>query len=491
VTARPSTLARISLRMTRSLEPGEVLLEIVRALVSDLDAALARVWLLDGADTLKLVASAGLSERLDGSRARVPVGTLKIGEIAAQRAPMTSTDLASDPRFVDKAWIAANGLAAFAGYPLVLDDELLGVLAVFLRRPLTSDELEVLGTLASQASIAIQNARLFARVGELTRKLEAENDYLKAELHVPRGIIGVSAAIQRAIADAQRVAPTTSTVLITGETGVGKELFARAVHEGSTRKNAPLVRVSCAALPPTLIESELFGHEKGAFTGATARRIGRFEQANRGTLFLDEVGELPLEAQAKLLRALQEHEIDRIGGTKPIPVDVRIISATNRDLAADVKAGRFRSDLYFRLAVFPLAVPPLRERREDIPLIAATKTDKPIDDDAMSYLQAYDWPGNVRELSNVLERASILARERIRLADLPELAPPPTSSQADLDAGDASLKDRVNAFERSLIEQALERAGGNQSEAARLLRTSRATLQYKLRLLKIQLPAEN
>jgi formate hydrogenlyase transcriptional activator len=357
-----------------------------------------------------------------------------------------------------------------------------------MRRPLAQDELEVLATLASQASIAIQNARLFARVGELTRKLEAENDYLKAKLHVPRGIVGESAAIQRAITEAQQVAPTNSTVLITGETGVGKELFARAVHEGSARRNAPLVRVSCAALPPTLIETELFGHEKGAFTGATARRVGRFEQANKGTLFLDEVGELPLEAQAKLLRALQEHEIDRVGGTKPIPVDVRIISATNRDLEADVKAGRFRSDLYFRLAVFPLAVPPLRERREDIPLIAAALGGKPIDDDAMSYLQAYDWPGNVRELQNVLERASILAKDRIRLSDLPELS----SSAVDLvETGDASLKDRVNAFERSVIEEALRRAGGNQSEAARLLRTSRATLQYKLRLLKIQQPAEN
>ena len=480
--------------MTRSLDPGEVLSEIVRALVADLDAALARVWLVapDAPGTLQLAASAGLSERLDGSRARVPVGTLKIGEIAAQRTSMTSTDLAADPRFADKAWIASHGLVAFAGYPLVLDDELLGVLAVFMRRPLETEELEVLGTLASQASIAIQNARLFARVGELTRKLEAENEFLKADLHAPRGIVGQSAAIERALAEARRVAPTTSTVLITGETGVGKELFARAVHEGSPRSNAPLVRVSCAALPPTLIESELFGHEKGAFTGATARRIGRFEQANHGTLFLDEVGELPLEAQAKLLRALQEHEIDRVGGTKPIPVDVRIVSATNRDLAADVKAGRFRSDLYFRLAVFPLSVPPLRDRREDIPLIAASRTDKPIDDDAMAYLQAYDWPGNVRELQNVLERASILARDRIRLADLPELVTPAMDTAAGAaSAGDLSLRDRVNAFERTLIEEALERAAGNQSEAARLLRTSRATLQYKLKLLKIHPPAEN
>ncbi|MBX3232849.1 MAG: sigma 54-interacting transcriptional regulator [Labilithrix sp.] len=480
---RTAALGRIALRMTRSLEPGEVLAEIVRALVGDLDAAMARVWLVAAEDVgvLSLVASAGLSERLDGSHARVAIGALKIGQIAAQRTPLSSSDVLADPRFVEKEWLRANGIVGFAGHPLLgSNGELLGVLAIFARRALAEEDLASIEILAAQASVAIANAKLYARVEELTRKLEAENAYLKAALHEPRGILGKSAAIQRALGEVRKVAPTTAAVLITGETGTGKELFARAVHEGSPRARAPLVRVSCAALPPTLIESELFGHEKGAFTGAVARRIGRFELAHGGTLFLDEVGELPLEAQAKLLRVLQEHEIDRVGGTRPIPVDVRIVAATNRDLAADVKAGRFRSDLYFRLAVFPLVVPPLRDRKDDIPLLAAAACPKPIDDDAMAYLEAYDWPGNVRELQNVLERAAILARDRVRLADLPELttAPPPSTT-----AGDAPLKERVNAFERSILEDALRRADGNQSEAARLLRTSRATLQYRLKTL--------
>jgi transcriptional regulator with GAF, ATPase, and Fis domain len=253
------------------------------------------------------------------------------------------------------------------------------------------------------------------------------------------------------------------------------------------------VKVNCAALTPSLVESELFGHEKGAFTGAVQRRLGRFELAHGGTLLLDEVGELPLDVQAKLLRVLQEHEMERVGGTQTIRVDARVVAATNRDLAAEVRANRFRADLFFRLNVFPLKIPPLRDRREDIPALAAAflatlaprilgsgPEPKGIDADALAYLQAYDWPGNVRELHNVLERASILARGAvIGVADLPELT---SSSDEPAPAGEgASLKDRVHAYERSLVMAALRSADGNQSEAARILRTSRATLQYKMK----------
>ncbi len=352
---------------------------------------------------------------------------------------------------------------------------------MFSRRPLDQEELEVLGIFAAQASVALQNARLFAQVTELKARLEAENAYLREELR-DVGIVGESPALRRALEEALRVAPTASTVLLTGETGTGKELFARAVHAASGRRTKPLVRVNCAALAPTLIESELFGHEKGAFTGAASRRKGRFELADGGTLFLDEIGELPLEAQAKLLRVLQEHEIERVGGSEPVRVDVRIIAATNRDLAADVKAGRFRSDLFFRLDVFPILVPPLRARKEDIPLLARAFATKPLDDDALAYLAEYAWPGNVRELHNVLERASILARDaQIRLADLPELRSDPHGGHGETE--ELTLKERVDAFERAVVADALQRADGNQSEAARLLRTSRATLQYKLKTL--------
>jgi transcriptional regulator with GAF, ATPase, and Fis domain len=501
-----ATLGRVCLRMASSLELDEVLAEITRGLVSGLEAAMARIWLVRPEDpgTLRLVASAGLSERLDGSRSRVPVGTLKIGEIASQRTALWSNELLEDPRFADKAWIRENRLSTFAGYPLEYGGELLGVLAMFARRSLTELEFERLGMFAAQASVAIKNAGLFSKVAELTRRLEAENTYLKEELRegAATGIVGQSTALTRVLAELERVAPTMSTVLLHGETGTGKELFARALHEMSSRRAGPLVKVNCAALAPTLVESELFGHEKGAFTGALARRIGRFELAQGGTLFLDEVGELSLDAQAKLLRVLQEHEIERVGGTQSIRVDARIVAATNRDLAAAARANRFRSDLFFRLNVFPIVVPPLRERRDDIPALASefTKTlasrlgvePKVIDEDAMAYLQSYDWPGNVRELHNVLERATILARrDRIGVADLPELESAADETQisphgiADGTDESVSLKERVYAHERALIVDALRRADGNQSEAARFLKTSRATLQYRMKILRL------
>ncbi|MCW5835857.1 MAG: sigma 54-interacting transcriptional regulator, partial [Labilithrix sp.] len=323
-----ATLGRVGLRMARSLDLNDVLGEITRGLVRDLEAAMARIWLVRAEEpgVLRLVASAGLSDRLDGSYARIPIGSLKIGQIAATRAPVCSNDVLEDPRFTDKAWLRDNGLVTCAGYPLEFDDEVLGVLATFARRPLTELELEWLGIFAAQASVAIKNARLFAEVTTLTRRLEAENTYLKEELGEAggTGIVGRSAALARALDALGRVAPTRSTVLLHGETGTGKELFARALHEQSPRRAGPLVKVNCAAIAPSLVESELFGHEKGAFTGAVQRRIGRFELAHGGTLFLDEIGELPVEAQAKLLRVLSEHELERVGGAQPIPVDVRV-----------------------------------------------------------------------------------------------------------------------------------------------------------------------
>ena len=296
----------------------------------------------------------------------------------------------------------------------------------------------------------------------------------------------------KVLGDLERVALTSSTVLLQGETGTGKELFARALHEKSPRRLGPLVKVNCGALVAGLVESELFGHEKGAFTGAVQRKVGRFELAEGGTLFLDEISELSLEVQSKLLRALQEHEIDRVGGTHTLKVDVRIVAATNRELSAEVKAGRFRSDLYYRLAVFPISIPPLRDRRDDIPLLVDTllarlgkrfgMPAKHIDEEALLYLQTYPWPGNVRELENVLERAVVLARgAAITMSDLPELSAP----EVEPPAGDTSslpLKDRVSAYEKSIIAEALRTAGNNQSEAARLLRSSRATLQYKMKI---------
>ena len=497
--ALESTLGRVSLRIASKLDLDDVLREITRGLVHDLDGAMARIWLTrpDDPGHLQLVASAGLSEQLDGSRSRVAIGELKIGEVAATRSAVCTSALEEDPRFVDKAWLREHALTSFGAYPLEFDGTLLGVLAMFSRRALSAADFEQLGVFAAQASVAIKNAHLFAEVTALTRRLEAENAYLKEELHEarPAGIVGESAAMGHVLRELERVAPTTSTVLLLGETGTGKELFARALHEMSRRRNGPLVKLNCAAISPTLIESELFGHEKGAFTGALARRIGRFELADGGTLFLDEVGELPLDAQAKLLRVLQEQEFERVGGTHSLRVDVRIVVATNRDLAAEVRAHRFRADLFFRLNVFPVAIPPLRARKDDIPLLANAylrvlaerlgADPKGLDDRALAVLVRYDWPGNVRELQNVLERAAILARgRRIHATDLtlPEApAVPSVNREADSDDPGTSLKQRVEAFERRIVADALSRANGNQSEAARLLRTSRATLQYKMK----------
>jgi transcriptional regulator with GAF, ATPase, and Fis domain len=253
-------------------------------------------------------------------------------------------------------------------------------------------------------------------------RLQQQNRYLQEEIksvHNFEEIIGQGPALTTVLDNVRRVAATDATVLITGETGTGKELIARAVHSSSRRKEKPLIKINCAALPAGLVESELFGHEKGAFTGAIARRIGRFELAHGGTIFLDEIGELPADAQAKLLHVLQEREFDRVGGTAPIKVDVRVLAATNRDLLKAVRARAFREDLYYRLSVFPLELPPLRDRKEDIPPLAlflagkfAARIGKRIDGverETMRRLVAYPWPGNVRELENVIERAVILA----------------------------------------------------------------------------------
>jgi formate hydrogenlyase transcriptional activator len=280
-----------------------------------------------------------------------------------------------------------------------------------------------LAIFANQAAIAIKNAQLFTEVAQLKTRLEAENLYLREEVksqHNFEEIIGESPSIMAVLRQIEQVAPTDSTVLIRGDTGTGKELMARAVHNLSPRRTRSLVKVNCGAIPANLVESELFGHEKGSFTGALQRRIGRFELADGGTIFLDEVGELPLDAQVKLLRVLQEREVERIGSGYSTKVNVRVIAATNRDLHAAVKVGSFRADLLYRLNVFPIEVPPLSARPSDIPLLVnrfvgkfSSKIGKKIDgvsESTMDRLMKYAWPGNIRELENVIERATILSK---------------------------------------------------------------------------------
>ncbi len=331
-------------------------------------------------------------------------------------------------------------------------------------------------------------------------RLEQENRELRSSLPEGRelaAIIGKSPPMRRLVEMVAMVAPTEATVLITGESGTGKELVARGVHGLSPRRHKPLVTVNCAALTETLLESELFGHEKGAFTGADRRREGRFVQADKGSIFLDEVGEIPLAMQAKLLRVLQEREVQRVGSDQPLRVDVRIIAATNRDLARYVEEGHFREDLFYRLNVMTLQVPPLRERSEDLPLLAqhflqrfAEKNRKPLKGftpQAMDLLLKHQWPGNVRELENAVERAVILSMgDYVSERELPLIIAEATQGAETPSAGGAAAGRPLEEVEREAILATLEQTGGNKSEAAKLLRISRVTLHNKLKKFGVE-----
>jgi two-component system NtrC family response regulator len=326
------------------------------------------------------------------------------------------------------------------------------------------------------------------------QRLLTENRDLRqalAERHRVEGIIGEGGRMQEVLSLVRRAAPSDATVLIRGESGTGKELIAKAIHHASPRAAGPLVRVNCAALPETLLESELFGHERGAFTGAVASRKGRFEAADGGTLFLDEIGDLPPHLQVKLLRVLQEREIERLGSSRPVPVDVRVLAATHRDLEARVRAGSFRDDLYYRINVVTITLPPLRERREDIPLLVdhflaafARKNGKSIRGltrEARDALLRYDYPGNVRELENVIERAVVLARDDvIGIGDLPLVLADPGAEDGER-SGRRGLPAAVEGLERRMLQDALGRADGVQTAAAELLGISERVLRYKLR----------
>ncbi len=308
--------------------------------------------------------------------------------------------------------------------------------------------------------------------------------------------------MQRVLEQVRKVAPTDATVLVLGESGTGKELVARAIHDASPRREKPFVSISCAAIPEGLLESELFGHEKGAFTGAIRRKLGRFELAHEGTLFLDEIGDVPPAIQVKLLRVLQERRFERVGGEETVDVDVRLVSATNRDLAAAVKAGRFREDLYYRLDVVPVVLPPLRERPGDVEELARHlvariaprhgRPKRPFSPEALELLRRHRWPGNVRELENVVEQALVFAEgDTIRPEDLPEgIRRAPPAPALPVPAGDRSLTEILEDLERQLILAAYEKAKGVKAETARLLGIKPSALYYKLEKYGIVRPGE-
>ena len=348
-----------------------------------------------------------------------------------QRA-VVRRDLEKEQQYSNDRRLIAEGLKSDCVVPLMVRGTSIGTLNVgsTTRNQYSEADAEFLQEVANQVALAVENTRSYEEIATLKARLEKENIYLQEEIrteHHFEEIVGSSPALLAVLRKVEQVAPTDSTVLISGETGTGKELIARAIHDRSVRRHRPLVRVDCGAFSAGLVESELFGHVKGAFTGAIEKRIGRFELADGGTIFLDEVGELPLETQVKLLRVLQEHEFELVGSSHPVRVDVRVIAATNRNLEEDVRTARFRSDLFYRLNVFPLEIPPLRDRRVDIPLLVMFyltrfcrrlgKEVKSIAQDTMDHLAAYPWPGNVRELQNVVERAVVLSQGPILRLD--------------------------------------------------------------------------
>ena len=400
-----------------------------------------------------------------------------------------------------KYWVA-EGMRAFCSAPLLFHERVLGALDIGRRREdrFSSEEVDLLSEIAKQIAIAVENAQAYRQITELKDQLAKEKVYLEEEVRTDHNfgeIVGDGAALRRVLKEVETVAPTGSTVLVRGETGTGKELIARALHDLSPRQNRTFVKLNCAAIPTGLLESELFGHEKGAFTGAITQKIGRFELAHQGTIFLDEVGDIPLELQPKLLRALQEQEFERLGSTRTIRVDVRLVAATNRDLAEMVADGRFRSDLYYRLNVFPVVLPPLRERRDDIPMLARHFTQRfarrmgrrieTIPTAVMNTLVRYTWPGNIREMQNVIERAVILSRG-------PELEIPLSELKQETKAAPIDFPSSLSTLEEAEREHILRALGethwilGGPAGAALKLGMKRTTLQSKMRKLGIARP---
>jgi len=435
----------------------------------------------------------------DEEQARVPSEGLPSAEALATRKPVvayaTDVDRYPSPHF--RRFMAA-GCKSGCSVPLITGNGPLGTLEIGRTTDdvWTDGDVEFLVQVAGQVAIAVENALAYRELSDMKERLATEKLYLEDEIRLDHNIgdmVGEGAAFQSVLKGVKTVAPSDATVLILGETGTGKELVARAIHELSHRSKGSFVKVNCAAIPASLLESEFFGHEKGAFTGAAAQRIGRFELAHQGTLFLDEIGEMPLELQPKLLRAIQDHEFERVGGNRTIRSDIRFVAATNRDLKQMVKENRFRADLYYRLHVFPIHVPPLRERPEDIPLLTRFFVQKyagrmnrnigRIPASVMEALARYDWPGNIRELQNVIERSVLLTTGSALIVAMPEVIGehPPLATPAN-------VAERSEAAEREAIIHALQEAqgivGGPNGAAARL-GLKRTTLYSRMQKLNI------
>jgi formate hydrogenlyase transcriptional activator len=462
--------------------------DVVSVDLPEADAAHLRIYALDFPESKGFLREELLIQ-VDGSG---PGRVFRSGE------PLFgSTDAALQSLRCDIA--VDEGIKSGCLLPLISRNRVLGVLALGRRQieNFTQNDVDFLMQVAGQIAIAVDNALAYGQIADLKDRLTQEKLYLEDEIRNERNfdeILGSSPALRRVLRQVETVAPTDSAVLILGETGTGKELIARAIHNLSQRRDRTFVKLNCAAIPTGLLESELFGHEKGAFTGAIAQRVGRFELANHGTIFLDEIGEIPLELQPKLLRVLQEREFERLGSSRTIRTDARLVAATNRDLAAMVEEQKFRADLFYRVNVFPIRVPSLRDRREDVPLLVRhfaqqfarryNKRIETIPSETLNSLSRYHWPGNVRELENVIERAVILSAGpvlKVPLSDLKERMVPNTSTK----------NDTLEEAERKHILGALEETrwilGGPRGAAARL-GINRSTLQFRMKKMGIARP---
>ncbi|HLD49640.1 MAG TPA: nif-specific transcriptional activator NifA [bacterium] len=507
--AELSTLYEVSRAINSSTDLEVVMKEIMGALHEQMGMERGTLTLLDDkTGELSIEIARGLEKDQIG-RGRYRIGEGITGKVVEAGEPIVVPNVGNEPLFLNRtgARDIKRSNISFICVPIKLDQKTIGALSVdrlFQENISFEEDVRLLTIISSMVAQAVRIHQLHEKDKE---KLTNENILLKQELKKkfhPKGIIGESKRMADVYASIELVSQTRATVMLRGESGTGKERVAHAIHYASDRADKPFIKVSCAALPETLLESELFGYEKGAFTGANAVKMGRFEMADGGTLFLDEIGDISPSTQIKLLRVLQEREFERLGGTQTIHVNIRLITATNKDLEAEVQAGRFRQDLYYRLNVIPVFMPALRERREDIPMLVKhfqqksaaenRKNVKFISDSAMKYLMNYSWPGNVRELENAIERAVILCQGNT-LA--PELFPIPGTPQnmpalkkpleeAPSNLLHSPLPEGVANLEKQLITQALQKTAGNQKKASDLLGITQRMLGYKLKTYGIK-----
>jgi len=488
-----------SARLAGDAEPADVFAAILDAVITLLDLEAASIGLVDATGTrVRFVLSRGPA-KLDEFEVDVGVGIA--GWVAKTGEGVIVNDALRDPRFF-KGIDEKSGFKtrAILCAPLAFDDRVLGIIEAInpnRRDEFTEADLDLLTAFGAVAASALDRARTVSALRGSNAELRA------AASERYKLVLGPSGAMRAVLELAETAAGSSSTVLLLGESGTGKEVVARAIHQWSTRANGPFVAVNCTALSAELLESELFGHERGSFTGAVAQRKGRFELADGGTLFLDEIGELSPSLQAKLLRALQDREFQRVGGEKTIRVDVRIVAATNRDLRQAVRERSFREDLYYRLNVITIDLPALRERREDVPGLVehfvehfCHEMSRPllrVSDETLACLRAYPWPGNVRELQNAIERAIVLTRgSEIRVADLPrDIREPLPGAAAAGAAGDGvpddlELREAIDAFTRLRVTRVLAAAGGSQTDAARRLGLPQSNLSRLMKRLGLR-----